>query len=109
MFKGRKKQDNYTKFDVEQRKKMIESITPEVLPKPGISAIKQVELYTKWRPLIHNRVACDSICPKPTDDVLKMVKNAKNLKASEKRNTKIYPSLDLYHTGWSKTVVRLPW
>ena len=50
---------------------------------PGLSEIKQVELYTKWRlflPLEYQ----DIMCPKPDDKVIERIKNQKRTKAKEK-------------------------
>jgi hypothetical protein len=42
----------------------------ETLPAPGLKEIKQVELYTKYRPLVPEEYR-----PKPSDEVLKRVAN----------------------------------
>lgn len=52
LLKGRKKQDNWTMFDHEQRQELLRVSMPQPLSKVGIKPIKQVEMYTKWRPLI---------------------------------------------------------
>jgi hypothetical protein len=55
-----------------------------VLPKPGIRPIKQVELYTKYRPLVPEEYR-DSICPKPSDEVMAMVRAEKKDKRDNKK------------------------
>ena len=51
-----------------------------VIPPPGISEIKQCELYQKWRPFLkqENR---DITCPRLAQTTLDCIKNKKNEKA----------------------------
>ena len=53
----------------------------------GLKPIKQVELYTKWRPLVPDEYK-DSICPKPHESVFEMVKKDKAEKRTAKEVTK---------------------
>lgn len=50
----------------------------------GLSDIKQVELYTKWRNCIPH-VFQDEMCPKPSDKVLDKIKKEKAEKAKRKK------------------------
>ena len=56
----------------------------EKLEPPGLAPIKQVEMYTKWRPLLK---PCNQeiTCPRPSEDVIQKVKNEQNAKARNKR------------------------
>ena len=58
--------------------------TPQVLTPPGLKPIKQVELYTKWRPVVPEEFR-DHICPKPPDHVLELVKKQKAEKQKAKK------------------------
>ena len=62
----------------------VEGEQPELESAPGLSEIKQVELYTKWRKLIPDQFQ-DDVCPKPTDEVLNKVKKDKADKAKTKK------------------------
>ena len=53
--------------------------------RPGLRGIKQVDLYQKWGPLVPLEF-CDEICPKPSDKIMKSVKEERN----SKRNIKKY-------------------
>ena len=53
--------------------------------RPGLRDIKQVDLYEKWGPLVPVQFR-DEICPKPSDKILKSVKEERKAK----RNTKQY-------------------
>ena len=55
----------------------------EVLPRPELKAIKAVELYTKWRPLLPSW-ARDITCPKPSDDAIKKIRLSKSTKTKER-------------------------
>ena len=46
----------------------------------GLKAIKQVELYTKWRKMVPEEFR-DTICPKTSDLVIKEVKEEKRKKS----------------------------
>lgn len=61
----------------------ILSGTPKQMKAPGLREIKQVELYTKYRPLIPEKYR-DGLCPQPSDKVMKSVK----LDRKEKQNGK---------------------
>ena len=50
------------------------------IPPPGIQAQKQVELYVKWRPVLHNK----SLCPKPDQSILDAHKKSINQKARDR-------------------------
>jgi len=56
----------------------LQTLTP-----PGMADIKQVELYTKWRSLLKPENK-DITCPKPPEEVLKRVRQAKNQKARKR-------------------------
>ena len=75
--------------DPAERKSKIANMLDElnVLDAPGLRPIKQVELYTKWRPLLPPHAAAVT-CPKPTDEVLNMVRDEKKSKAAAKRVAK---------------------
>ena len=77
---------------VEERKQLILDATPHNLPKPGLSVLKQVHMYTKWRPLLPVEMQ-DITCPKPTDDVVKECKS--NLKKKrEMKQALIYDGIE---------------
>ena len=88
LVKGRKKQNNWTQYDHEQRQQVVQGSKPETIAKPGIKPIKQVEMFTKWLPLIEGKPGSEELCPKPSDEVMNMVKKSKNAKAGEKRVAK---------------------
>ena len=88
LLKGRKKQINWTEFDHECRRMLIEASKPETIQKIGIKPINKVEMYTKWLPLIVGKPSADTLCPLPSDDIMKGVKEDKNMKAGQKRAAK---------------------
>ena len=49
------------------------------LKPPGLKPIKQVELYTKWRPLLPKEVQ-DMTCPRPSEEVLNLIKAERKMK-----------------------------
>ena len=53
--------------------------------RPGLREIKQVDLYEKWGPLVPAQFR-DEIFPKPSDKIIKSVKEERKAK----RNTKKY-------------------
>lgn len=55
----------------------------QVLPRPGVKPIKQVELYKKWRPFIPVQYR-EEICPRPSDEVIASVKSERNKKARDR-------------------------
>lgn len=59
----------------------------KVLTPPGLRPIKQVELYSKWAPIMP-KWAADITCPKPSDEVMKSVRAEKTSKAAAKRKAK---------------------
>mmetsp|Transcript_29630 Transcript_29630/g.43116 ORF Transcript_29630/g.43116 Transcript_29630/m.43116 type:complete len:98 (+) Transcript_29630:515-808(+) len=64
-------------------KNMLSELQP--LPPPGIQDIKQVEMYTKWRHLLPD-YAKDVTCPKPSDTVIKKIRDERNAKAKARQN-----------------------
>ena len=65
--------------------KMIEELN--TLEAPGLRPIKQVELYSKWGPLLPEKDRLVT-CPKPPDEIVQMVKKEKNTKAAISRKKK---------------------
>ena len=49
--------------------------------------MKQVELYRKWRPLVPEEFR-DEICPKPSDQILEIVKKERSEKLQKKKAPK---------------------
>ena len=45
-------------------------------------------MYTKWLPLIVGKPGAEILCPLPSDDIMKGVKDDKNAKAGQKRAAK---------------------
>ena len=76
-------------MDKPQRKEAISRMLQElkVLKAPGLRPIKQVELFTKWAPLLPAEDALVT-CPKPPESVLKLVRDERRVKAATKRVTK---------------------
>ena len=64
---------------------MLQELQP--LKAPGLRPIKQVELYSKWGPLLPEE-DCLITCPKPKDNIIEMVKKEKATKAAVSRNKK---------------------
>ena len=60
--------------------------SPELEIKKGLSEIKQVELYTKWRKLIPDEFK-DEMCPKPEYNVISKVKQQRNDKIKAKKES----------------------
>ena len=60
---------------IEERKQLISDPEPPNLVKPGLSFMKQVHLYTKWRPLLPIELQ-DITCPKPPEDVFHKCKTS---------------------------------
>ena len=73
--------------NVPHRSVLIETYTMERLNVPGIRDIKQVELWKNWRQYVPDPYK-DSICPKPTEDVLEKIKREKSKKQQEKTKVK---------------------
>ena len=59
----------------------------KVIEHAGIKLIKQVELYTKWRPLLPFYVH-DDTCPRPSNDIMKKVKDDRAAKVAKKKKGK---------------------
>ena len=55
--------------------------------KPGIKPIKQIELATKWCPLVPEEFQ-DNVCPIPSQDVIDQFKTDKNKKKGQPKKTK---------------------
>ena len=55
--------------------KMEENLE-ELVPTP-LKPIKQVELWSKWAPLIQDEVERNALCPKPPDEIIRKVKRDK--------------------------------
>ena len=88
LVKARKKQDTYTAANHDTRRLGVQGVTIQNLNKPGIAAIKQVEMYTKWLPLIKHQPGSHILCPKPLLAVSEGVRTKKNTKAADKRQVK---------------------
>ena len=63
--------------------KLLQMIQP-----PGINPYKQVELYAKYRPVVPQEYHQDEFYIKPTDDVLKKVKEEKVLRTENRAKVK---------------------
>ena len=75
---------NSTAGEKAARTRVLRHGTPQVITPPGVKPIKQVELYTKWRPVVPEEFR-DHICPKPPDHVLELVKKQKAEKQKAKK------------------------
>ena len=60
-------------------------LTP--IPAPGLKEIKQVELYSKFRRFVPDEFK-DIICPKPSDEILDNIRQARSDKTRIRNNTK---------------------
>ena len=72
---------------IQNWKQEVRNCTPSNCTPPGLSDIKQVELYAKWRKFIPSPFQ-DEICPKPSDEVLDRVKGSKKEKREKKKSQK---------------------
>ena len=54
---------------------------------PGMREIKQVELFTKWRPLITEKYR-DLNCPKPSPEIMERIMQSKIAKQNSKNTSK---------------------
>ena len=72
------KQRTWTQFDHKQRRQVAQSAELQPLVKPGIKPIKQVRIFTKWLPLCKGKQWYNKICPKPSDEAMKSVKDSNN-------------------------------
>ena len=74
---------------IEERRKAMRSYAFKRLKPPGLSELKQVDLYLKYRPFIPPEHQ-DEICPRPSDAVMEKVKKERNEKqrgkAADKRS-----------------------
>ena len=54
---------------IEERKRLLKEVLTSLNPikPPGVKAIKQLELWKKWRPLVPEEYQ-DDICHKPLED-----------------------------------------
>ena len=50
---------------------LVKASKLEVINKIGIKPIKQVEMFTKWLPLIVGKPGAEILCPLPSDDIMK--------------------------------------
>ena len=57
------------------------------MKKPGIKLIKQIELATKWRPLVPVEYQ-DNVCPIPSKEILDAYKVTQASNKNKKRNRK---------------------
>jgi len=60
---------------IDDRNAIVIDPKPSNLTKPGLSFMKQVHLYTKWRPLLPVELQ-DVTCPKPSEDVVNKCKSS---------------------------------
>jgi hypothetical protein len=76
------------KDSTEERREAMRSYAFKGLKPPGLSELKQVDLYLKYRPFIPPEHQ-DEICPRPSDEVMEKIKKERNEKqrgkASDKR------------------------
>ena len=65
-------------IQVEERKRLLQNALTNLkeIRKPGIKPIKQIELATKWQPLVPEEYQ-DDICPIPHPDIVAKYKNEK--------------------------------
>ena len=73
--------------DQQQKSILLKNPTPLYATKPGLQEIKQVELFSKYRPLgpIEYRDEC---CPRPCKKVIEKEKDKKKAKGKLKRDEK---------------------
>ena len=78
---------NYSKkasdLEIKKWKKELMKTFPIHETAEGISEIKQVELFTKWREFVPEEYR-DIICPKPDDEIIQRIKAEKSAKAKKK-------------------------
>jgi hypothetical protein len=72
------------KFSDDHRKE-IQDYVLETLKPPGLRPIKQVELYTNFRPYVPRKYWAET-CPKPTDEVIDSVHKERANKRMTKNN-----------------------
>jgi hypothetical protein len=72
----------------EERNRILqEQPTPLYATQPGLREIKQVELWSKYRPLVPKEYQ-DECCPMPCKEVIDSEKNKKNARGKLKRDEK---------------------
>jgi hypothetical protein len=72
----------------EDREQQLKQLPLQPVTALGLKPIKQVELYTKWRKFVPAEFV-DEICPKPHDDILKKVQEARSEKNRERNAKKL--------------------
>ena len=70
----------------------------------GLKPIKQVEMWSKWEPLIGNEEDRDTLCPKPSDEIIAKVKGDKAAKATGKKVAATTLNKDITSTAAVTTV-----
>ena len=70
-------------LEIKKWKKALMKTFPINETAQGISEIKQVELFTKWREFVPEEYR-DIMCPKPDDDIIERIKAEKSAKAKKK-------------------------
>ena len=80
---------------VARKQALLEGFTTvATIPPPGISAIKQVELYSKFRDLLPQKYQ-DITCPYPGDAIMLKIKKEKNEKVLKKARTMKIMEIDV--------------
>ena len=73
--------------NVEDREQIIQNLFPRIKQHKGIKPIKQWELFKKWRPLVYPFDLRDSICPKPSDDIIRQFSKGEKRKHTKHLST----------------------
>jgi len=73
-----------------ERVERLETSFPTQLVPPGVKEIKQVELYTKFRPLM-KPINMDTTCPYPGIDVMERIKKQRTEKRVSKKRKVVAP------------------
>jgi hypothetical protein len=81
---GDKRKHRKVSISEEERLLLLRTVEPDMLPRPGLRGIKQMELYTNYRKLVPDEFR-DELCPKPSDEV--MMKHKKD--RSDKQKLKL--------------------
>ena len=76
--KAKKMTSSQRSIEIAQMEKNLKVLKP-----PGMKPIKEVELYTKWRPLLPKECQ-DDTCPKPSEEVMTKIKNDRCAKAHKR-------------------------
>ena len=79
-------------WDIVDRQHYLANVQPKTIPNPGLSDIKQVHLYTKWRKLVPTEFQ-DITCPKPNEDVISRIKKDTKTK-KDLREALLYEHVD---------------